>query len=313
VNAGTARSLAQSRREILSRSLAGLPSSQQTVLAEVVGGELLDRIGHALELRDTTGLDAWLEQTYARHGSIAYLSTVLETTCRVLIDVGDEQGWIRPSSAVAAITASVESATRRPRAVAVEITDESIDEVDVAINDLVARIFEKDVLTGEHSRAVALWCVRLARRLGLDLERTQLVQRGGLLHDIGKIATPFEILNAPRRLTAHERLLIERHPAQGVEMIAGNALLQPLIPMIRSHHERLDGKGYPDGLRGERIPLSARIVSVADCFNAMIGRRPYRPPLSPSIALEELVRHAGTQFDPDIVEAMAQIVGDQAE
>jgi putative two-component system response regulator len=142
--------------------------------------------------------------------------------------------------------------------------------------------------------------------LGDDL--ALVVQRGGLLHDIGKIATPSEILNAPRRLTDEERIVIERHPAEGAEIVIDVPSLEPYIPMVRSHHERLDGLGYPDRLREAEISIAVRIVTVADCFNAMIGRRPYRPPLAPSFGLEELRRHRGTHFDPDVVEAMAQVV-----
>jgi putative nucleotidyltransferase with HDIG domain len=305
--------LVAGRREIVSRSIAKLKPGERTVIAEILADELIDRIGDALARSDTAALEAWLEEAYSRHSNLPYLSAVLKRTCRTLLDVGGADGWLRNRDVTTRIAGSIAGAIRRPRPATIEISSESIDEIDVAINDLVARLFEKDVLTGEHSRAVALWCVRLARRLGLDAAQTQLVQRGGLMHDIGKIATPIDILNAPRRLTKHERFVIERHPIDGVEMVADIPQLEELVPMIRSHHERLDGKGYPDGLRGEQIPLLARIVSVADCFNAMIGRRPYRPPLSPSIALEELTRHTGTQFDPDIVEAMTWLVADHSE
>ncbi len=98
------------------------------------------------------------------------------------------------------------------------------------------------------------------------------------------------------------------HTTDGSVMVERIPILSPFVPIVRGHHERLDGKGYPDGLPGHAIPVAARIVAVADCFNAMIGRRPYRAPMPPPEALDELERHRGTQFDPEIVEAMVQIV-----
>jgi HD-GYP domain-containing protein (c-di-GMP phosphodiesterase class II) len=134
------------------------------------------------------------------------------------------------------------------------------------------------------------------------------VTRCGLIHDVGKTRTPTEILQAPRRLNSDEWAIMRDHAAEGARMIARQPLLSRFGPIVRGHHERLDGQGYPDGLRLGAIPMAARIVSVADCFNAMIGRRPYRLPMAPTEALNELECHRGTQFDPDVVEAMVRIV-----
>jgi HD-GYP domain-containing protein (c-di-GMP phosphodiesterase class II) len=120
--------------------------------------------------------------------------------------------------------------------------------------------------------------------------------------------TPATILNAPRKLTPEEWAVMQSHVVEGAQIIAGVPILQPFAPIVRGHHERLDGKGYPDGLRGSAIPLAARIVAVADSFNAMIGRRAYRRAMSPIEALDELERSAGTQLDPEVVAAMVRIV-----
>ncbi|MGD0473380.1 MAG: HD domain-containing phosphohydrolase [Candidatus Velthaea sp.] len=182
------------------------------------------------------------------------------------------------------------------------------DDIDAALADLVDGLDVAAPLMAEHSRAVSAWCARVARALGLDEEHILFAARCGLIHDIGKIRTPPEILNAPRALTEQEWLIMRDHAAEGARIVAGISLLEPLIPIVRGHHERLDGRGYPDGLRSSAIPLTTRIVTVADCFNAMIGRRPYRLPLSPPDALSELERHRGTQFDPEVVEAMVRVV-----
>jgi putative nucleotidyltransferase with HDIG domain len=292
--------------------LGSVPPKRRTVLVEVIVGELLDYIGDALGSQETSALEIWLQATYDRYPGMTGLTELLEGTTRALGAAGRGEGWLREGE-FAAVAAAVTRIASLPRLIYGAAERTQIDEIDVVINNLINRVFEKDVLTGEHSRAVALWCLRLARKLGFAESEAQYVQRGGMLHDIGKIAVPNEILNAPRRLSAEERLIIERHAAQGGEMVGEMPILIDFLPIVRSHHERLDGKGYPDGLHGEQIPLAVRIVSVADCFNAMIGRRPYRPPLSPSIALEELSRHSGTQFDPEVVAAMIGVVEGQSE
>jgi putative nucleotidyltransferase with HDIG domain len=163
-------------------------------------------------------------------------------------------------------------------------------------------------LTAEHSRAVSAWCSRIARTLELPEDQIQFVTRCGLIHDLGKMRTPPDILDAPRELTGPEWHVMKDHAAAGARIIADVADLRPFIPIIRGHHERLDGKGYPDGLRLSAIPLSARIVAVADAFNAMIGRRPYHLPIAPIEALNELERNSETQFDPEVVGAMVRVV-----
>jgi putative nucleotidyltransferase with HDIG domain len=190
---------------------------------------------------------------------------------------------------------------------------EIIDEIDATLNALIARLESADSLTAEHSRAVSSWCARLARRLGMTSEEVALASRSGLVHDVGKLRTPAEILNAPRSLSAEEWQIMRAHALVGESIVLGIPIIQHLSVAVRSHHERIDGKGYPDGIKGLRIPTIARLVAVADCFNAMIGRRPYRKPMPPSIALMELERHRGTQFDPEIVDAMIDIVAGPAE
>ncbi|HTC31631.1 MAG TPA: HD domain-containing phosphohydrolase [Candidatus Acidoferrum sp.] len=285
-------------------------AAHRTIAAEIVATQLCEHIATALEERDTVALEAWLDATFEGFGALTYLPSILENTALVLIDLGRTEGWLGDAEAMRPVTMAIGNAIRRPRPVAIESDGESIDDVDVTINNLLARLYEKDKLTGEHSQAVSLWCVRLARKLNLDDDLSTLVQRGGILHDIGKIATPIEILNAPRRLSDEERRVIELHPAEGAEIVVDVPSLSRYMSMVRSHHERLDGSGYPDRLAAADIPTEVRIVTVADCFNAMIGRRPYRPPLAPSVGLEELRRHCGTHFDPDVVEAMVQVVSE---
>jgi HD-GYP domain-containing protein (c-di-GMP phosphodiesterase class II) len=130
------------------------------------------------------------------------------------------------------------------------------------------------------------------------------IRLGGELHDIGKIGTSESVLHKPGRLTAEEFDQIHQHPLLGEQMLSPLAQDSPdVLRIVRSHHERLDGRGFPDGLRGEKIPIEARIVAVADAFDAMTTRRPYRESRPPSDALAELRRVAGSQLDPEAVEA----------
>ncbi len=170
---------------------------------------------------------------------------------------------------------------------------------------MLARALEaKDAYTRGHSMRVSRYAVETARRLGFAGPSLDGIRLGGELHDIGKIGTREAVLHKPGSLTADEFRQITEHPLLGERMLAPLAREQPdVLRIVRSHHERLDGRGFPDGLRGEMIPLEARIVAVADTFDAMTTRRPYRDSRPPADALGELRRVAGTQLDPDAVEA----------
>ena len=170
---------------------------------------------------------------------------------------------------------------------------------------MLARALEaKDAYTSGHSIRVSRYAVATAARLGFDDPGLDGIRLGGELHDIGKIGTSEAVLHKPGTLTAEEFRQITEHPALGERMLSPLAHELPdVLGIVRSHHERLDGRGFPDGLRGEKIPIEARIVAVADSFDAMTTRRPYRESRSPDEAFTELRRVAGTQLDPEAVEA----------
>ncbi len=137
------------------------------------------------------------------------------------------------------------------------------------------------------------------------------LERGGLLHDIGKIGIPDVILLKPGPLTDEEWQIMRQHPEIGARIVANVPFLSDVIPIIRGHHERWDGSGYPQGLRGEQIPLLARIFAVADAFDALISDRPYRKGIFLKTALAYLKEHAGTLFDPEIVAAFIQMLKEE--
>jgi len=174
-----------------------------------------------------------------------------------------------------------------------------------AAASLAKAVDARDTYTGSHSERVSQCAARIAVRLGLDVEQVELTRLAGSLHDLGKLAIPEEILRKAGALTDSERLVLERHPQIGFRMLDSLGV-DPVASIVLHHHERWDGTGYPDGLRGDLIPLGARIIFVADAFDAMTSDRVYRASLSREEALAELERCSGTQFDPAIVDAFAE-------
>jgi putative nucleotidyltransferase with HDIG domain len=162
----------------------------------------------------------------------------------------------------------------------------------------------KDAYTAEHAREVEGLVQRVAVRLGLTGSELRTVQYAALLHDIGKIAIPTEILNKPAKLTDEEFELIKQHTVVGARMLERIPFFEKVHPLVRSAHERWDGRGYPDGLATGEIPLGARIICACDAFHAMTSDRPYRSAMPVTDAIAEVRRHAGRQFDPVVVDAL---------
>jgi putative nucleotidyltransferase with HDIG domain len=168
-----------------------------------------------------------------------------------------------------------------------------------------------DAYTGEHCRNVVQLAIEVARELGLDAERQRNVEFGALLHDVGKIAVPKAIINKPGALDEREWAIIRTHTIEGQRMLARiGGRMREVGFIVRSSHERWDGGGYPDGLSGTEIPLGARIVAACDAFNAMTTTRPYRRALSVELARAELRANVGTQFDPEVVDALLRVAQD---
>jgi len=166
-----------------------------------------------------------------------------------------------------------------------------------------------DHYTGQHSRSVVALALALAEGLGLSDERRRNLEFAALLHDVGKIAIPKEIVNKPGKLDPGEWTIIQTHTVEGEKMLSQvGRFMRDVGLLVRSHHERWDGRGYPDGLAGEEIPLEARIIACCDSWNAMRTDRVYRKALPLEVALAELTGNAGTQFDPRLVEALLPII-----
>jgi hypothetical protein len=178
------------------------------------------------------------------------------------------------------------------------------------VRSLVAAIDAKDEYTRGHSERVFRFSVRIGEKLGLPPEQLQTLSWAALLHDIGKIAIQRQILNKPARLTDEEYRTIQSHPERGCRVLDPIPQLRAVLPAIRHHHERFDGRGYPDGLAGEAIPLLARIIAVADTFDAITSTRAYREARTSVHACEQIALGAGTQFDPAVARAFLEMAAD---
>gem|GEM_PF-1550890 len=190
---------------------------------------------------------------------------------------------------------------------------------DNAGEPMMTRFKDSSSFSYEHSVRVGDLAAKLAGRVGsgvkkiasLGSELSRYYNELGKYHDIGKFAIPFEILEKPGSLTPDEQQVVRAHPIVGESMLKDKREFKNILPAVRHHHERWDGKGYPDGLKGNDIPLEARIISVVDSFDAIVSDRPYRKGVAPDKALDELKRCAGTQFDPQIVHAFTQLLSDE--
>jgi putative nucleotidyltransferase with HDIG domain len=168
-----------------------------------------------------------------------------------------------------------------------------------------------DAYTGEHCKSVVRLALEAADAIGLDIDRRRNVEFGALLHDVGKIAVPKEIINKPGKLDDHEWEIVKTHTIEGQRMLETiGGFMSEIGRIVRASHERWDGAGYPDGLRGEDIPLEARIVSACDAFNAMTTTRSYRTAMPRAAAIAELRACAGSQFDPRVVDALLGVLED---
>jgi len=196
---------------------------------------------------------------------------------------------------------------KQERARAQELRDSYVATVRALANAVEAR----DAYTGQHAERVAAYGLAIAQAAGLKLAGDPQVEFGFLLHDIGKVAVPDAILFKPEPLNAQERVLIERHTVVGWEILRDVDFLGEAKAVVRSHHERWDGHGYPDGLRGEEIPIAARIFAVADTLDALTTDRPYRPGGSFEEARAVIQQATGTQFDPFVSAAFADVGDDE--
>lgn len=182
----------------------------------------------------------------------------------------------------------------------------------VQIIEALARSIEtKDNVTGDHCERMEEFALQVGQAMQLSPDRLENLRQAAILHDIGKIGVPGSILDKPGKLTDEEFAIMKNHPTYGADILREVDFLKDVATVVEQHHERMDGRGYPKGLKGEEICLEARIISIVDAYDAMTSDRPYRSALFKEAALEELSRHAGTQFDPMIVELFTRLLAEE--
>ena len=328
VVAGLANCLVVDDEPAVRRSLARMLQAQGFQCFEASTGlealELLERIGETplivsdMRMPELDGI-GFLEAVRRRYPdtSVIMLTGLSDTTTAVdCLHLGAADFLLKPIS-MNELQARVTRALEKRALVLqnryyqenlerrVQEQSQRIQELFLQGVQMLARALEaKDAYTRGHSIRVSRYAVATARRMGFQGALLDGIRLGGELHDIGKIGTRESVLHKPGSLTAEEFRQISEHPLLGERMLSPLARESPdVLRIVRSHHERLDGRGFPDGLRGERIPVEARIVAVADAFDAMTTRRPYRESRPPEQAMAELRRVAGTQLDPEAVEA----------
>lgn len=228
------------------------------------------------------------------------------------IDLKTLIAWTAPtvvlvlSAMVALLFWSLRNANRRRKAVEV-----SRKNLEATIDVIAATLESRDPYTAGHQRRVAHLAAAIAREMGMSAAQVEGIHFGALIHDLGKIRVPDELLCKPTRLTPAEFNLIKTHPDVGGDIIRGIDFPWPVATMIRQHHERMDGSGYPQGLKGDEILLEARILAVADTVEAMASHRPYRAGLGVEAALTEIERNSGKAFDPSVVQACLRLFRQQ--
>ena len=178
---------------------------------------------------------------------------------------------------------------------------------------LVRALAAFDAETAEHSATVALYARDVALQLGADADSAAAIQLGALVHDVGKLALPAALLLKAEPLDEDEWALVREHPEAGARIVAGLPSSHTLLAIVRHHHERVDGRGYPHGLRGSDIPAAARIVGACDAYAAMTQHRPYRASVAPDDAIAELRRNADAQFDSEVVSALVWVLDAEGE
>jgi putative nucleotidyltransferase with HDIG domain len=249
-------------------------------------------VGYAASILSNRSLRIVLrEQGFLSYGSSLLVLALLGLLIAHLLSLGS---WV----SLALLVLPFMSARRTFR-VYVELSEAYTD----TVRSLVAAIEAKDPYTRGHSERVAIYSKKLAEWLRFPQSEVDLIERAALLHDVGKIGINIDTLTSPSRLSADEVREIRTHPVLGSELVESVEFLSDVVPIIRHHHERIDGAGYPSGLLGNNIPRLARVLATADAYDAMTSDRAYRPGMPKAEAMQELERVSGTQLDPEMVSA----------
>ena len=288
------RSIENLNAEILER----IPNVEQSV------DPLVADIGQALATGSLTAIHRWVRAQAAETGR----STILEILAATCFAISlDADPFATDRRAVLTFFDRIQTEAATMLATLGKAPSELLASSD-AMAALLAALDARDGATCCHSRATGEWARRLTGAMRLPAAQADVIVSAAVLHDVGKIATPDRVLLKESQLDEDEWAVMRLHSAQGEKILLGLPALAHLAPLVRAHHERWDGAGYPDRLAGTQIPFESRVVSVVDAFHAMISKRPYRDAITPRRAIEILKEGRGTQWDPAIVDEMVDMV-----
>lgn len=262
---------------------------------------LLDRLCLSLAVAKPVGLSTWAAREGRRYGPAG--AAELASAAAHSVAIAAERLDVDHARLLAALEL-LKDEVERGLAPLRDPSDVHVSPSTAATQALLAMLAERDAATCGHSKATGEWARRVAVKLGLPGDTVDFIERCAVLHDIGKVATPDSILLSKGALNDEEWAVMRDHAAAGERILEQIPSLRVCAPIVRAHHERFDGAGYPDRLRGEEIPFEARVVAVADAFHAMISDRPYRRAIPPRQALAILSEGRGSQWDPRAVDAL---------
>jgi putative nucleotidyltransferase with HDIG domain len=300
--AALAAHLIRSRTHVADAALKRLPARSSGQVSALIARSLVSALGQSLDAASPDAVVAWARMTQG-----AYAVPVLHDLVEAVTEIAaaDAESLHVDFSAILVFLEIVKSHVTEAFPVSLATRhEEQCRSTGGVIDAVLAMLKARDEATCAHSQATGAWCRRLCEAMNLSATMTDFIVKAAVLHDIGKIATPDEVLFKPGPLDADEWKIMQRHAQFGADILAELPALAQFAPIVRSHHERYDGKGYPQGLKGEQIPFEARVVAVADAFHAMISDRPYRPAIAQREAMEILREGRGTQWDATVVDAM---------
>jgi putative nucleotidyltransferase with HDIG domain len=300
--AALARRLVETRAPVAEAVLEQLGPRSAGQASALIVRSLVSALGQSIEAASPDAVVSWARMAHGAY-ALPVIHDLVTASCDVAAQAGEPLDLDFSALLVFLEIVKANVAEAFPLAPGPRFEDPQRATTGV-IEGVLAMLKARDEATCAHSHATGAWCRRLSEAMGLSAATTDIIVKSGVLHDIGKIATPDSILFKPGPLTEHEWVVMQQHAEFGAEILSELPALAPFAPIVRAHHERWDGRGYPYGLKGEQIPFEARVVAVADAFHAMISNRPYRPAIAQREAMEILREGRGTQWDAEVVDAM---------
>ena len=300
--AALGRQFVETRASVADTVLERLGPRSAGQASALIVRSLVSAVGQSIDAASPDAVVSWARMAHGAY-PLPVIHDLVTTTCDVAAQTGETLDLDFSALLVFLEIVKANVAEAFPLAPGPRFEDPQRTTNGV-IEGVLAMLKARDEATCAHSQATGAWCRRLSEAMGLSAATTDVIVKAGVLHDIGKIATPDKILFKPGPLDESEWLQMQKHADYGAEILAELPALASYAPIVRAHHERWDGKGYPFGLKGEEIPFEARVVAVADAFHAMITNRPYRPAIAQREAMDILREGRGTQWDAEVVDAM---------